>query len=478
MDVSRLAEALDVLVPEIMGHCGTPGLSIAVGVGAEVALARAYGLADLATDRPMTVDTVGPTGSDCKPYTGVAALQLVERGLIGLDDPIDQMPLVNPHGERPITLKDLLTHHSGLGPGLGNWDRVPPAPLGEHLRRVLEAGRSDAYGGSLLPFWAGRVGERYQYSNLGIAIIGYLVELLNPDGVSFPEWVARRVFEPLGMDSTCFPPAQHPDHVPAELLARRSTGYATLPGYHFPLPPLYPGDYPAGSALTTPSDHARFVLALLNGSGAVLDPATARQMITAQAPGGTLLGPSQDISVGLVFNVFGGDHPYIGHGGEYPWGWGHFTRAWPGPQVALVISANQYDLGDFTLSHRPSHQAGRLVAEIVTAWVHGADPRPRRDPVAARSYLAGLLVGDRLTTRFGIASEPAPEDVAGLARAAIVAPGLGWDPEAFRQAVGQVRLSTLPDAAALTRRELPDHELALLKQQLGVPGFGTLAQAK
>ncbi|WP_043624042.1 serine hydrolase domain-containing protein [Nonomuraea candida] len=484
MEIESLAAALDAYVPEIMEHCGTPGLSIAVGVGTEVALARAYGLADLATGRPMTVETVGPTGSDCKPYTGVAAMQLVERGLIGLDDPVERhLPLVNPHGRRPITLRDLLTHRSGLGTGMGNWDRVPPPPLGEHLRRVLDAGRSDAYGGTVMPFWAGPVGERYQYSNVGIAVVGHLVELLNPDGVTFSEWLARQVFAPLGMGSTVFPRAQHPDFVPVELLARRSTGYATLPGLSLPLPPLYPGDYPAGSALSTPSDHVRFVLAMLNGgrlgSGAILEPATAEQMITAQASGGTLLGPSQEMSIGLVFNVFGGAHPYIGHGGEYPWGWSHFTRGWTEDRVALVISANQLDLGDLGLSDRPSHAAARLVAEIVTAWVHGAAPRPLRAPASARSLLAGLLVGDRLTTRLGIASQPAPEDVARIAEGAVVTGA--WDWEAFRQAVGQVRLTAQPllDNAETLRRELPAHELALLKRQLGVPGLGErLAPAK
>src|SRR5438270_883683 len=105
MDIDRLAEALDALVPEIMEHCKTPGLSIAVGVGTGVALAKGYGHADLATGRPMTPDTVGPTGSDGKAYTGVAIMQLVERGLIGLDDPVndhlDGLRIVNPHGDRP-----------------------------------------------------------------------------------------------------------------------------------------------------------------------------------------------------------------------------------------------------------------------------------------------------------------------------------------------------------------------------------------
>ncbi|MFC5824996.1 serine hydrolase domain-containing protein [Nonomuraea insulae] len=474
MDVGLLAEALDAYVPEIMGHCGTPGLSVAVGVGTEVALARAYGLADLATGRPMTVDTVGPTGSDCKTYTGVAVMQLVERGLIGLDDPIDEhFPIVNPHGARPITLRDLLTHRSGLGTNMGNWDRLPPSPLGEHLRRVFAAGRSDAYGGTVVPFWAGPVGAQYTYSNVGIALVGHLVELLNPDGVTLSEWVRRHVFQPLAMDSTVFPRAQHPDFVPAGMLDRRSTGYATLPGFTFTLPQMYPGDYPAGSALSTPSDHARFVLALLNGGGGVLKPETAEQMITTQASGGTLMGPNQDHSVGLVFNVFGGEHPYIGHGGEYPWGWCHFTRGWTEDRVALVVSANQYDLGDLRLSDRPSHAAARLVAEIVTAWVHGADLRPRRGPAAARSYLAGLLIGDRLTTRLGIATQPAPEDVARIAESAVVE--LPWDAEAFRQGVAEVRMTAHPlrDNAETVRREVPAHEMEVLKRQLGVPGLGS-----
>ncbi|AQZ68475.1 Beta-lactamase class C and other penicillin binding proteins [[Actinomadura] parvosata subsp. kistnae] len=474
MDISTLGEALDTFVPEIMEHCGTPGLSIAVGVGTEVALARAYGVADLATGRPMTTGTVAPTGSDCKPYTGVAALQLVERGVIGLDEPIESyVRVVNPHGPRPITLRDLLTHHSGLGAGMGNVDRVPPPPLGEHLRRVLDAERSDAYGGTMVPFWAGPVGARYQYSNVGIAVAGHLVELLNPDGVTFSEWVARHVFAPLGMESTVFPRAQHPDFVPDDLLARRSTGYATLPGLRLPLPGLYPGDYPAGSALSTPSDHARFVLAILGGGSPILSPELAQQMITAQAPGGTLFGPQPGMSVGFVFNVFGGAHPYIGHGGEYPWGWTHFTRGWTDDRVALVISANQFDLGDFGLSDRPGHAAARLVAEIVTAWVHGADPRPRRPLATGRAYLAGLLVGDRLTSRLGIPSQPSPEDVARIAERAEVS--FPWDPEAFREAVGQVRLTASPlvDGVATMRRELPAHELALLARQLGVPGLVT-----
>lgn len=156
MEVSQLTEALDAFVPEILGLCRAPGMSIALGTGDQVAWAKGYGYADLGAGRPMDTATVGPTGSDAKPYTAVAVMQLVERGLIGLDDPIREylgdLRVANPLGEREITLRDLLTHRSGLGTDLGFCDGVPPAPLGELLRRVFAAGRTDAYrGGVFVP---------------------------------------------------------------------------------------------------------------------------------------------------------------------------------------------------------------------------------------------------------------------------------------------------------------------------------------
>ena len=283
MDVAVLAEAIAAYAPQVLRVTAAPGISIAIGAGDEVAHAAAFGVADLATGRPMATDTVGPTGSDAKPYTGVAAMQLVEAGVLALDDPVNDhlvdLRLENPMGERDITLRDLLTHRSGLGTTVGFCDLVPPAPLGEHLREVFHRGRTDMYGGDLMPLWATPVGVHHQYSNTGIAVVGHLVEHANPDGVSFPEWVRRHIFEPLGMASTCFPPVQDAAHVPADLLARRSVGYATLLGLAMPLPQIHVGDYPAGTALTTPSDHVRFLLAAAGlgrlGDARILDTSTA-----------------------------------------------------------------------------------------------------------------------------------------------------------------------------------------------------------
>lgn len=483
MEVTALAEAIDAYAPRALRLCRAPGLSIAVGAGDEVVHAAAYGHADLSTGRPMTVDTVGPTGSDAKPYTAVAAMQLVDAGLLTLDDDVNDhlvdLRIENPLGDRPITLRDLLTHRSGLGTTVGFCDLVPPAPLGEHLRGVLAAGRSDMYGGDLFPLWATPVGAHHQYSNTGIAVVGYLVESANPDGATFSEWVDSHVFAPLGMTSTCFPPAQDADHVPADLLARRSVGYATVEGLAFRLPQIYVGDYPAGTALTTPSDHVRFLLMMAAGGRhrdvTVLSEGSAREMLTPQAARG--LDPSA--TIGLVWNLFDTetDGRYFGHGGEYMWGWHNLARAWPEKQVAVAINVNQYDLGDQGTSERPSHLAGRLVLDVVSAWVRGEDPRPVQSEAAARSTLAGLMVADRLMGRLGIPTSVADSTVARIAEATVVDGSTPWDAGAFAAAFTAARGagSALHDSAALWKRLLPAHERDLLARQLGVPGLAGLA---
>lgn len=473
MQLERLTETLDEYVPVILDHCEAPGMTIAIGAGDRVVWARGYGLADVGEDRPMTPDTVGPTGSDAKPYTAVAAMQLVERGIIGLDDPVndhlDGWRIKNPYGEREITLRDLLTHRSGLGTGMANCERLPPRPLGEHLRKVFEEQRSDAYGG-MLPFWGTKVDINYQYSNLGIALVGYLVELLNPERLSFSDYVDRHIFQVLDMTSTAFPPAQHPDFVSAELLARRSTGYATLPGLRFELPPVYPGDYPAGTALTTPSDHVRFLLAMTAKDGRMLQPQTAARMLTPQAG----RGPDPTATIGLVWSLFqhGEENAYFGHGGEYMWGWNQVSRCWPRHRIAVTANTNQWDLGDIGTSDRPSHLAGRLVLGFVTAWVEGRDPRPARDPAAGLGYLAGLIVADRLTSRLGIRTPPTKAEIAAIARSAH---RLG-DRAAFQRGMADLAATdgTLPALSALSSRELPEHQVDLLKRQLGVPKLGIM----
>jgi hypothetical protein len=210
------------------------------------------------------------------------------------------------------------------------------------------------------------------------------------------------------------------------------------------------------------------------GGTRVLDAGLAEMMITPQASRGT----DPDASIGLVWNLFGHGSPqsYFGHGGEHMWGWNNVSRAWPRQQVAVTANANQWDLGDNGTSDRPSHLAGRLVLGIVSAWASGSDPRPPRSAASARSYLAGVIIADRLGPRLGLPTRLTPADTRAITEAALPAAQDDWDAGAFRQALTDLRLAHGPaDMYPVIQRELPDHQRKVLQRQLGVPRFGQMA---
>jgi CubicO group peptidase (beta-lactamase class C family) len=189
-----------------------------------------------------------------KLYTATAVMQLVEQGRIGLHDPLNahlrDLRIVNPLGERDVTVYDLLTHRAGLTGDGASSDYARPLPLAEHIadeaRRptLREEARTK-------PRWSARVGARYEYSNFGLALLGYLVEVTNPEGLAFCDYVQRHVFDPLGMTSTQFPAFSDIGGIRPDLVERMAAGYAGFGPLFLPTPPIILGDYPAGTSVTS-----------------------------------------------------------------------------------------------------------------------------------------------------------------------------------------------------------------------------------
>src|SRR5262245_40281554 len=288
-----LEAMLDELVPRALQVTGTPGLALAVAQGGETVLERGYGLADIASGRPMTPETVTHAGSMSKLYTAVAALQLVEAGRLALDEPVASyvdFAVENPlGGERPITVRDLMQHTSGLTPDAAGCDVAEYVPLDELIRDGYARETFDDYDGTL-PRWSAKVGERWQYSNFGISTLGYLVELTNLDGLSHADYVRTRILDPLGMASSDFPPRWLPGYVRAGILDRGSPGYAGYGPLMLPTFPIYISSYPAGALLTTPGDHLKLLLALAAGGSyggtCILRPESVEAMLTPAVPMG------------------------------------------------------------------------------------------------------------------------------------------------------------------------------------------------
>ena len=202
-----------------------------------VAHFEAHGLMDIEADAPMRKDTIFPIASMTKPVTGVAILMLVEEGKVRLSDPVSRfipefhdtkvaMPRSGSGGgedgiytvpaSREITVQDLITHTSGLvsgGAGSEAASRIAP-------RRSTDtvADWTAALGAAPLDF---QPGTRWAYSGLaGIDTLGRIVEVAS--GLTFDEFLRRRIFEPLGMKDTAF-------NVPDDRMPRVVTLYGRTP---------------------------------------------------------------------------------------------------------------------------------------------------------------------------------------------------------------------------------------------------------
>ena len=177
---------------------------------------EAHGLKDVESMKPMTRDTIFKMASSTKPVTGAAIMMLVEEGKVRLTDPVarfipefkEMKVAVEKEGSkevelvkasREITIRDLMTHTSGLLSGGLGTQKVPRDlmwPKGEdtlatHVPRLAQAP---------LDF---QPGSKWRYSGLaGIDTLGRVVEVAS--GQSFDEFLRKRIFEPLGMSDTFF----------------------------------------------------------------------------------------------------------------------------------------------------------------------------------------------------------------------------------------------------------------------------------
>ena len=202
-----------------------------------VAHFEAHGLMDIEANASMRKDTIFPIASMTKPVTGVAILMLVEEGKVRLSDPVSRfipefqdtkvaMPRSNSAGEddsiytvpatREITVQDLITHTSGLvsgGAGSEAASRIAPRNSTDTV-----ADWAAALGAAPLDF---QPGTRWAYSGLaGIDTLGRIVEVAS--GLTFDEFLRRRIFEPLGMKDTAF-------KVPDDSMPRVVTLYGRTP---------------------------------------------------------------------------------------------------------------------------------------------------------------------------------------------------------------------------------------------------------
>jgi uncharacterized protein YbbC (DUF1343 family)/CubicO group peptidase (beta-lactamase class C family) len=260
---------LDSIVQTSIQNHEIPGAVLLVGHDGRVIYRKAFGNRSLEPTRAlMTVDTIFDIASLTKVVcTTTAVMQLVDGGRVRLNDPVvKNIPEFGQNGKADITVRDLLTHYSGLPPDL---DLTHPW-----------AGRDVGYSMAFAVTPISPPETRFVYSDINFIVLGALVERVS--GVPLDSYCAHNVFAPLGMSHTRFrPPAEWlPQIAPTEYDERGQMLHGVV---HDPTSRRMGGVAGHAGLFSTADDLAKFAQALLEGSS-ILSPLAIMKMTTPQQP--------------------------------------------------------------------------------------------------------------------------------------------------------------------------------------------------
>lgn len=285
-----------------------------------------HGFADVATQRPLTADTMFNIMSMTKPVTATAILMLQDEGKLSVADPVAKyLPefaaLKTPSGQPAnLTITQILTHTSGLGEASG--------PAAQAAKTLAD----------LVPLWLTapmkyEPGAKWQYTQSGINAAARIVEIVS--GQTFPAFLHTRLFGPLGLTHTThYPTAGQLPLVATPYAKNKTTGALDAVVATPPAPGTRP---PTGNAglYSSARDYARFCQMLLNGGSLdghrYLSP-TALKFLTTPQTG--------DLPTGFFQN-----DTYGQRGANYGWGLATCILKTPHEGVAAMLSPGTYGHG-------------------------------------------------------------------------------------------------------------------------------------
>lgn len=280
-DAQRLVR-LDAFIRASVDQGRFPGVMTMVARHGKIVTFNSYGMADVATGRPLTKDTIFRIYSMTKPMTAVAMMMLFEEGKWKLDDPVTKfipefahlkvVKSVNADGSpvledarRPPTMREMMSHTAGFGYGLSADNPVDRAYIQQQV--LFSQGLQQMVDRTARIPLKYQPGTNWAYSNTP-ELQGYIVEKLS--GMSLGQFMSSRIFKPLGMVDTGFTltAAQRPRL--ASLYAGDPASGKLIPitsafGKPLPDPTLPPVNESGGGGLmSTMADYARFCQMLLN----------------------------------------------------------------------------------------------------------------------------------------------------------------------------------------------------------------------
>ena len=323
--------ALMARLNEILNRHPTVGLAVGVVRDGSLAFFHGHGLADIASQTPITEDTVFRIGSITKTFTAIAVMQLWEQGRIDLDAPANDYlrayKLIPAKADfRPVTVRHLLTHTAGIREVLNPSGLLRLHDLGETVPVGQPVpSRAEYYHGGLR--FDAEPGNRWMYTNHGFATLGQIIE--DVSGMPLARYFREHIFTPLGMDDT--------DLLRSERIqAHLATGYALGRNGAKAIADYELITVGGGGVYSTPRDMAQYLAALLGGGanecGSVLKPTTLAMMFAPQYQTDPRI-PGMGLP---FFRANLGGHRTVEHDGIEP---GFDSQIWVAPDDGVGVMA-------------------------------------------------------------------------------------------------------------------------------------------
>ena len=337
---------LDRAVENARRAFDVPGIAVAIVQDGRVVVSRGYGVRRIGRPEPVTPNSLFRIASNTKAFTAAALAMLVDEGKISWDDRvIDRLPgfqMYDPYVTRELTIRDLLTHRSGLGLGAGDLMFFPPTDLSReeivHRLRYIKP--------------AAGFRSRYAYDNLLYLVAGSIIPAVT--GESWDDFVRRRIFVPLGMtltgNTTRFLESATDVAIPH---SRNGGKLQPLPHENVD------NNAPAGSIVSCVDDMAKWVMLQLNrgelNGTRLFSEAQSREMWTPQTilpiepPPLPALAPVQPnfrtYGLGWHLDDYRG-RKLVWHSGELA---GYYSRVTmlPDLRLGVIVFTNQEEEGAY-----------------------------------------------------------------------------------------------------------------------------------
>lgn len=367
-EVAAALSVLDSWIAATAAEQEQPGLSVGIVYDQDLIWAKGYGFADVERKVPATPATLYRIASISKLFTATAIMQLRDAGKLRLDDPVgERLPWFsirkNYEGGPPITIRQLITHTSGLPrevEGL-NWSDLT-YPAREELRKRVP-GQTTVFPPE----------THWKYSNLAVSLAGEVVAAVS--GEPWPQYVERHILRPLGMNAST--PA------PTRGMKGLTAGYGRrVPGHAREIEPFVDAaaEAPAANIASNVEDLARFVsLQFRDGAAGgrqVLRGSTLREMHRVQ-----WLRPDWQSGWGLGFSIRrAGEQVRVGHPGSLP-GNTTLVELAPADKLGVIVLTNANDGNP----PRYAEQAFRLLTPALAKAT--AEAKPKTADPAWQAYV-------------------------------------------------------------------------------------------